>query len=61
MENTIHIDEGSIYLFCYGKAIDLWIAEQGTECNEDRSLIRHIAQDLYEEYWIGVSKANTEE
>lgn len=56
MGNKISIDNETVFLFCYGKAVDLWIAEQGVDCNEDRSLIRHIALDLYEEYWVAMSK-----
>jgi hypothetical protein len=53
METTIHIDEGTILLFCYGKAIDLWIAEQGKDCLEENTSesIPLIAESLLEDFW----------
>ncbi len=47
------VDDDLVYLVCYSKAVDLWIAEQGTKCLEDRTVIKEIAKELYEEYYMG--------
>ena len=53
METTIHIDDETILLFCYGKAIDLWIAEKGKDCLEEN--ISHgvpfITEFLWQDFW----------
>ena len=53
METLIRIDEGTILLFCYGKAIDLWIAEQGKDCLEEgtSASVPLIAESLWEDFW----------
>ena len=53
METTIHIDDGTALLFCYGKAIDLWIAEQGKDCLEEgiSANVPLIAESLWEDFW----------
>jgi len=47
------VDDDLVYLVCYTKAVDLWIAEQGTECLEDKTVIKEIAKELYEEFYAG--------
>jgi hypothetical protein len=52
MENTIQLADETILLFLYGKAIDLWIAEQGTDCLEtNHAAIPKIAESLWEDFW----------
>ena len=53
METLIRIDEGTILLLCYGKAIDLWIAEQGKDCLEEgiSANVPLIAESLWEDFW----------
>ena len=53
METTININGDIIYLVCYSKAVDLWIAEQGVECCENKDVIKQIARELYEEFYEG--------
>lgn len=47
------IDDDLVYLVCYSKAVDLWIAEQGTDCLENKIFIKKIARELYEEFYEG--------
>ncbi len=53
METTIHIDDGTVLLFCYGKAIDLWIAEKGKDCLEQgmSESISLITESLWEDFF----------
>ena len=51
--NLALVDDDLVYLVCYAKAVDLWIAEQGAKCLEDRTVIKEIARDLYEEFYAG--------
>ena len=52
METMVHIDDGTAFLFLYGKAVDLWIAENGKDClTENLSEgIPLIAQCLWEDF-----------
>ena len=52
METMIHIDDGTALLFCYGKAIDLLIAEQGKDCLEEEASerISFITEFLWEDF-----------
>tara|TARA_S200002703_G_C3732976_1_gene225315 strand:+ start:89 stop:289 length:201 start_codon:yes stop_codon:yes gene_type:complete len=54
METTVNINSDIIYLVCYSKAVDLWIAEQGEECCEDKTVIKQIAKELYTEFYKGM-------
>jgi hypothetical protein len=47
------IDDDLVYLVCYAKAVDLWIAEQGVNCCEDKTVIKEIARQLREEFYEG--------
>jgi hypothetical protein len=51
METTVIINSDIVYLVCYSKAVDLWIAEQGVNCCEDKTVIKQIARQLYEEFY----------
>ena len=52
METTKERTDKEILLFLYGKAIDLWIAEQGADCLEtSHSDIPLIAESLWGNFW----------
>ena len=55
VENKWELNDKAILLFFYGKAVDLWIAEQGEDSLEtDREIlppiIHKIATELYWQY-----------
>lgn len=55
VENKWQLNDKAILLFFYGKAVDLWIAEQGEDSLEtDREIllpiINNIATELYWQY-----------
>lgn len=55
MENKWKLSDEAILLFFYGKAVDLWIAEQGTNCldgNEETFglVIDELAMTMHKEY-----------
>jgi len=51
--NRIDVNSDLVYLVCFTKAIDLWIAEQGVIALDNTSDIKHIAKDLFEEFYEG--------
>lgn len=44
-----------VYLFCYGKAVDIWIAEQSDKYQiSGEHTVSKIAKELYDEFWAGM-------
>ena len=63
MENKWKLSDEAILLFFYGKAIDLWIAEQGEDCLEtDKEVVMEVidvvANRLYSQYKKSSKKMN---